>query len=64
MKTQTNFLTQLNANELNHLTAEVKETLATNINSNKSSLKAIDYWNFQRLQKSRTCGRFPGISVR
>lgn len=64
MKTQTNFLTQLNANELNNLTAEVKETIATNIDSNKSTLKAIDYWNFQRLQKSRTCGRFPSISVR
>lgn len=64
MKTQTNFLTQLNENELNNLTAEVKETLATNVDSNKSTLKAIDFWNLQRIQKSRTCGRFPGISVR
>ncbi|MDI9363782.1 MAG: hypothetical protein QM541_02435 [Flavobacterium sp.] len=64
MKTQTNFLTQLNANNLNNLTTEVKETLATNVDSNKSTLKAIDFWNLQRTQKARTCGRFPGISVR
>lgn len=65
MKTQTtNFLTQLNSNELNNLTAEVKETLATDVHSNKSTLKAIDFWNLQRIQKSRTCGRFPSISVR
>jgi hypothetical protein len=65
MKMQTtNFLTQLNANELNHLTAEVKETLAIGVHENKSTLKAIDFWNLQRIQKSRSCGRFPGISVR
>jgi len=64
MKTQTNFLTQLNANDLNNLTTEVKETIATNIDSNKSTLKAIDFWNLQRIQKSRTCGKFPAISVR
>ncbi|MFC4233544.1 hypothetical protein ACFOW1_16705 [Parasediminibacterium paludis] len=65
MKTQTtNFFNALNANALNTLTTEVKETLATNMDSNKSSLKAIDFWNLQRIQKSRTCGRFPGISVR
>ncbi len=65
MKTQTtNFLNQLNSNELNNLTADVKEILATDVHSNKSTLKAIDFWNLQRLQKSRTCGRFPSISVR
>lgn len=65
MKTQTtNFFNELNAKALNELTTEVKETLATNVDSNKSTLKAIDFWNLQRIQKSRTCGRFPGISVR
>jgi hypothetical protein len=65
MKTQTtNFFKALNAKALNTLTTEVKETVATNMDSNKSTLKAIDFWNLQRIQKSRTCGRFPGISVR
>lgn len=65
MKTQTtNFLTQLNTTELTHLTAEVKETLATEVHTNKNTLKAIDFWNLQRIQKSRSCGRFPSISVR
>ena len=50
--------------ELTHLTAEVKETLATEAHTNKNTLKAIDFWNLQRIQKSRSCGRFPSISVR
>ncbi len=65
MKTQTiNFLTQLNTTELTHLTAEVKEKLATEAQTNKNTLKAIDFWNLQRIQKSRSSGRFPSISVR
>ena len=66
MKTQiTNSLKQLNENDLDTLTEQVQETLATNVNlNNKGSLKAIDFWYIQRIQKSRGCGRFPGISVR
>ncbi len=65
MKTQTNILNALNTNDLQLLTAQVSETLATNINlNNKTTLKAIDFWNMQRIQKSRGCGRFPSISVR
>ena len=65
MKTQTNILNALNTNDLQLLTAQISETLATNINlNNKTTLKAIDFWNMQRIQKSRGCGRFPSISVR
>jgi hypothetical protein len=67
MKTQTtNILNTISQNNLELLTAEVKETLAINIdvNSSKKSLKAIDFWNMQRMQRSRGCGKFPTISVR
>ena len=66
MKTQIiNSLKQLNENDLDTLTEQVQETLATNVNlNNKGSLKAIDFWYIQRIQKSRSCGRFPSISVR
>ena len=67
MKTQTtNILNTISQNNLQLLTAEVKETLATNIdvNATKTNLKAIDFWNMQRMQRSRGCGKFPTISVR
>ena len=66
MKTQTNILNTLNTNNLQLLTAQVKETLATHVdlNSTNNNFKAIDFWNLQRIQKSRSCGRFPSISVR
>ena len=67
MKTQnTNILNTINPINLELLTADVQETLATNINDNatKTNLKAIDFWNMQRIQRSRGCGKFPSISVR
>ncbi len=66
MKTQTNILNALNTNDLQLLTAQVSETLATHVDlsSTNNNFKAIDFWNLQRIQKSRSCGRFPSISVR
>ncbi|MBC7652251.1 MAG: hypothetical protein H7101_10930 [Deinococcales bacterium] len=67
MKTQnTNILNTISQNNLQLLTAEVKETLAINIdvNATKTNLKAIDFWNMQRMQRSRGCSKFPSISVR
>lgn len=66
MKTQTNILNAINTNELQLLTAQVSETLATHVDvsNTNNNLKAIDFWNLQRIQKSRGCGRFPSISVR
>ena len=66
MKTQTNILNPINTNELQLLTAQVSETLATHVDvsNTNNNFKAIDFWNLQRIQKSRGCGRFPIISVR
>lgn len=66
MKTQTNILNAINTNELQLLTAQVSETLATHVDvsNTNNNFKAIDFWNLQRIQKSRGCGRFPSISVR
>ncbi len=64
MNTQTtNILTNISSKELFKLTTEVKETLAVNVNV-KSSFKAIDFWNLQRTQRARSCGRHMSISVR
>ena len=67
MKTQTtSILNTISQNNLVLLSAEVKETLAISMNANitKTNLKAIDFWNMQRIQRSRGCGKFPSISVR
>ena len=67
MKTQTtSILNTISQNNLVLLAAEVKETLAISMNANitKTNLKAIDFWNMQRIQRSRGCGKFPSISVR
>ena len=67
MKTQTtNILNTISHNNLVLLTAEVKEILAINMDANtsKTNLKAIDFWNMQRIQRSRGCGKFPTIFVR
>ena len=45
-------IVQMDKEELQHLTAEVKETVATGINmqanAKSSSFKAIDLWNIRR----------------
>ena len=66
MKTQTNILNAINTIDIQLLTAQVSETLATHVDvvSTNNNFKAIDFWNLQRIQKSRSCGRFPSISVR
>ena len=67
MKTQnTSILNTISQNNLVLFAAEVKETLAISMNANitKTNLKAIDFWNMQRMQRSRGCGKFPSISVR
>ncbi len=61
MKTQnTNFLASLGKADVDNLTKEVKETIATGIApvNQKTVFSAADYWNLQRMRKSRTGRRY------
>lgn len=60
MKTQpNNFFQQLDAQELQHLVQEVKETVAQNLNTvpQKPVFGAVDFWNFQRMRRNRIVRR-------
>ncbi len=54
-----NFLAQLNGQEINNLTEMVKETLASNVETiiSKNHFTAADFWNIQRMRKSRVLRR-------
>ncbi len=55
MKTQnTNLLTELDRTEINNLTKQVKETVATNVATHKPVFSAADLWNIQRTNRPRT----------
>jgi len=50
-------LVQLDDASLQHLVAEVKETIATDVvlaKPEKTSLKVVDLWNIERNKKSAT----------
>ncbi len=51
----TNFLETLNSQEINKLTEQVKETIATSVGANilKGGFTAADLWNIQRMKKGR-----------
>jgi protein-arginine kinase len=60
MKTQdTNFFQALGKEQLNNLVKEVKETVAVDVQMNhgKSAFGAVDYWNLQRMRKTRIVRR-------
>lgn len=57
MKHQSNTLfTQLNKQEVENLTSEVKETLALGITATHKTFSAVDLWNIHRQRRS-TAGR-------
>ncbi len=61
MKTQnTIFLASLSKADVDNLTKEVKETIATGIApvNQKAVFSAADYWNLQRIRKNRTGRRY------
>jgi hypothetical protein len=50
-------LVQMDNESLQHLVAEVKETIATNVDfakPAKTSIKVVDLWNIERNKKSAT----------
>jgi hypothetical protein len=50
-------LVQMDNSSLQHLVAEVKETIATDVNLAKparTSIKVVDLWNIERNKKSAT----------
>ena len=61
MKTQnTNLFQSLDKAQVDNLVKEVKETIATNVNTagHKTVFAAADYWNLQRSRKVRTGRRY------
>ena len=52
MKTQSKFLVTLNQTEINQLTKETKETVATNYTEHKTVFCAADLWNIQKTRRS------------
>ncbi len=61
MKTaQSNFFQHLGKAHLEELVKEVKETVATGIQvqGNKNTFGAVDYWKLQRSRRTRVSRRF------